>query len=225
MTMGQCKTCGVGHSQQFRRFPTMLKTIRQKFAHDDLAIFTVLFIASFIGLIASFVLSNEAVILARNENTVLACDLSSAVSCSAVGKHWSAEVFNFPNAFVGMISFSVMMTLAVAGILKVRFPRYFMLSAQAGAVVGVVFAGWMFYMSYVVIGALCPWCLLTDIAVLLSLYALNRYNVEQGHLVLSRKYETTLIRFVSKDFDKLAVFAVIVLMLVLILVKFGGTLF
>ena len=175
-----------------------------------------LLIGSLIGLLVSFVLSIEALILAKNTHAVLNCDINAALSCSVVAQHWSAEILGFPNSFIGMMALPVMVTIAVALLFGVSFPKWFMRAAYAGTVFGLVFSAWMFYMSYGVIGVLCPWCLLMDVAMLFMFYGINRYSVLAG-----------IVRFkgirqsVQGGYDTLILYLVIVIMIVVILGKFG----
>ena len=63
-------------------------------------VFGVLLIGSAIGLVASIVLSHEALTIAKDSSKVLGCDLNAAMSCSSVAKHWSAHVVgDIPNSF------------------------------------------------------------------------------------------------------------------------------
>ena len=111
-------------------------------------VFGVLLVGSIIGLVASIVLSHEALTIAKDSSKVLGCDLNAAMSCSSVAKHWSAHVVgDIPNSFVGMVAYPVFITIAVAGLARTRFPRWFMRAAEAGGWVSLGFAGWMFYMS------------------------------------------------------------------------------
>ena len=50
------------------------------------------FAGSGLGLLASFVLSIETLILAKAPNAALSCDLNSVISCSSVAQHWSASL-------------------------------------------------------------------------------------------------------------------------------------
>ena len=199
--------------------------LRKLFAHDYSKVFAVMVVASALGLLASFVLSIEAIVLAKDADAVLACDVNSALSCGAVGRHETASVFGFPNAFLGVISFSIMLTVAVAGSMGTRFPKPFMYLAQAGAEMGVIFAAWMFLVSYLVIGTLCPWCLVTDIAVLGVLWALTRYNVLEDNLYLSKRWQKKAKWFVSKNYDTLVVLGVAAIAVLAIVLKFGSELF
>ena len=179
-----------------------------------------LLLGSSLGLLASFVLSIEALTLAKNSYAALNCDLNSVISCSAVANHWSATLLGFPNSFIGMITLPVMVTIAVALLAGTKFPKWFMWGAQLGAVAGLLFAGWMFYMSYVEIGALCPWCLTLDAGMLLVCYGLTRYNVVT-RMVGGRRMR----KFVDRGFDTFLLALVTVVIVVVILATFGRELF
>lgn len=189
-------------------------------------IFGTLLVGAAMGLVASTVLSYEAIVLAKNSSASLSCDLSSVVSCGTVGRHWSAHLFgDIPNSFIGMAAFPVFITIAVAGLANVRFPRWFMRVAQLGAVVGILFAAWMLYMSYAVIGALCPWCLTTDVGTLLVLLALVRYNALTGNLCVHGKTADVMEYAAQKNYDIVGFISVVVIIVAAIIVKFGAGLF
>lgn len=202
----------------------MFNKIRNWLFHEDLkrqnlAAFIVL-IGSALGLLASFMLSIEALILAKNSHAVLSCDLNSVLSCSTVASHWSATILGFPNSFIGVMTLPVMVTIAVALLAGAKFPRWFMQAAQAGAVAGMVFAVWMFYMSYIEIGVLCPWCLTLDAGMTLIFFGLTRYNILRKNISWRGAQ-----KFVSGGYDALITVSVIVLVVVAIIAKFGGQLF
>lgn len=180
----------------------------------------VLLVGAGIALLASLVLSIESLEIAKKPDVVLGCDLNSVVSCGGVARHWSATLVGFPNAFIGLFTLPVIVTIAVALMSRVRFPRWFMVCAQVGASLGLSFAVWMLYMSLVEIGMLCPWCLVTDVGMLMIFYGLTRYNILTG-VVTGDK----LKRFVRKGYDTLTLSIVIVLIIVIIILKFGDQLF
>lgn len=142
-------------------------------------------ISSLLGLVASLVLSVEAIALAEDPTGSLSCDLSSKISCSIVGLSWQANLLGFPNAFLGLISEPVVITLAVAALGGVRFPRWFMLTAQAVYLIGFGFALWLFYEAYFQIGALCPWCLLITATTTLVFMSMTRINILDNNFRLS----------------------------------------
>lgn len=122
--------------------------------------FAEMLVSSLLSLTASLVLSIDAVVLAANPAAELSCNISDKISCGTVGVTWQANLLGFPNAFLGLIAEPVVITLAVAALGGVRFPRWFMNLALGVYTIGLAFAYWLFVQAYFVIGALCPWCLL-----------------------------------------------------------------
>lgn len=143
----------------------------------NLGAYAEMLVGSVLGLVASFVLSVDAIELARNPAATFSCDISAKVSCSTVGLSWQANLLGFPNAFIGLITEPVVITLAVAAIGGVRFPRWFMLTAQGVYLIGFVFAYWLFAQAYFVIGALCPWCLLITATTTFVFVSMTRINL------------------------------------------------
>lgn len=138
--------------------------------------------SSILGLVASLVLSIDAVRLAADPFTELSCNISDKISCATVGLSEQANLLGFPNAFLGLICEPVVITIAVAALGGVRFPRWFMVSAQVVYSIGLVFAYWLFYEAYFVIGALCPWCLLITVTTTLVFASMTRINILEGNL-------------------------------------------
>jgi uncharacterized membrane protein len=138
-------------------------------------------VSSVLGLIASLVLSIDAIKLAENPNVSLSCNISEKISCATVGLSDQASLLGFPNSFLGLIAEPVVITIAVAALGGVRFPRWFMLTAQAVYFIGFAFAYWLFYEAYFTIGALCPWCLLVTVTTTLVFFSMTRINVLEGN--------------------------------------------
>ncbi|WP_456787006.1 vitamin K epoxide reductase family protein [Cellulomonas sp. P5_C5] len=179
-------------------------------------------ISGALGLLASFVLSIEALTLAADPDATLGCDLNSVISCGVVAKSWQAELFGFPNAFLGIAAEAVVITVAVAVLGRVVFPRWFMLGAQAIYTLGFLFAWWLFFEAYFVIKALCPWCLLITVTTTLVWAGLTRLNVREGVITFPGRWGPAARRFVDHGNDWFVTIALIVLLAVAILVKYGS---
>lgn len=209
----------------------MLTSIKEFFTHDekkirdDRWIFTSMLVGAILSLIASFVLSMEAVELARNPDAVLACSVNAVLNCATVGLHPSASLFGFPNSFLGLIAEPVVITVAIAGLAGVKFPRRFMFVAQIAYTLGFIFAMYLFYTSFFIIGALCPWCLLVTATTTFVWFAITRYNVREDNMYLSKEWSAKAKRLIEKDYDKLALFSIVFVLVVAILVKYGNALF
>ncbi|HPB71445.1 MAG TPA: vitamin K epoxide reductase family protein [Phycicoccus sp.] len=174
-----------------------------------------------LSLLASFVLSYDAIELARNPDVVLSCSINSVIDCAKVGATWQAHVFGFPNAFFGLISEPVVMTIAVASLSGVRFPRWFMFVANICYLLGVIFAYWLLYQSTVVIGALCPWCLLVTVSTTFVFTSMTQWNILENNLYLSDTAQRKALAFVHKGWFTVGLIAWLTLVLVLELLKWG----
>lgn len=200
-------------------------THADKKTRDNRWIFVSMLVGSLLSLLASFVLSVDAVELARNPGAELSCNINTVISCATVNNHPSAHLFGFPNAFLGLIAEPVVITVAVAGLSGVKFGRGFMFAAQIGYSLGFVFAYYLLYMSYFVIQALCPWCLLVTLTTTLVWFAITRYNIRENNLFLPAKLQKKLHVWVERGYDKLVMTLLIVGVTFAILVKYRDGLF
>lgn len=208
----------------FKAVKTFLNHSDKK-VRDNRWIFTSMIIGAILSLLASFVLSVEAVVLAANPDAELACSISLVLNCATVGLHPSAHLFGFPNSFLGLIAEPVVITVAIAGLAGVRFPRLFMFFAQIGYTLGFIFALYLLYTSYFVIGALCPWCLLVTATTTLVWFSITRYNIREKNLYIPPAVQKKLSTFIAKDYDKLVLWAFLAVIIIAILIKYGDSLF
>jgi uncharacterized membrane protein len=209
----------------------MLEAIKNFFTHNDTKlrdnrwIFTSMLIGAALSLLAAFVLSVEAVELAKNPNAQLSCSVNVVLNCATVAKHPTAELFGFPNSFFGLMAEPIVIVIAIAGLAGVIFPRRFMFGAQIGYTLGFIFAWYLFYVSFFIIQALCPWCLLVTLTTTFVLFAITRYNIREDNLYLPKRLATKLKSWVAKDYDKLLLATIVVLAIAAIFIKYGDSLF
>ena len=202
-------------------FLVRLRALRQ----SDRWIYTAMLVSALLSLTASFVLSVDAIILAADPRAALACNINAVISCGTVGASWQASLFGFPNAFLGLIAEPVVITIAVASLGGVRFPRWFMLSAQVVYTLGLVFAYWLFFQAYFVIGALCPWCLLITLSTTLVFTSLTHVNIRDGNLYLPQRASELARGFVRADLDVLLVAVWLLGITAMVVTKYATVLF
>lgn len=178
-----------------------------------------------VGLVAAFVLSVDAVELAANPDAALACDINAVISCGTVGTSWQASLFGFPNAFLGLIAESVVITVAVAGLAGVRFPRWFMTAAQTVYLLGFVFAYWLLWQSMFVIGALCPWCLTITVSTTLVLASMLHWNILEDTLYWPARLQSWAMSLVRSGAFGILTAAWFALLVAAVLLKYGDALF
>jgi uncharacterized membrane protein len=177
------------------------------------------------GLIASFVLAFEEFHLLKNPDAVLSCSFNLVLNCATVMKTWQASAFGFPNMFIGLMGFPIVITIALLGLSQVKFPRWFLIGAEIGYVFWTLFAYWLFFNSVFVIQVLCPWCLVVTFSMTMLAATITRYNFLQNTFNLSTKVHKKITTFFEKDYDKLTVAAWVVILIALVFIKFGDSLF
>jgi uncharacterized membrane protein len=182
-------------------------------------------ISSLIGLIASLVLAVEAIELAKDPFADLGCNINAVLSCGTVGSSWQASLLGFPNAYLGLIAEPVVITLAVAALGGVRFPRWFMLSAQAVYFIGLAFAYWLFFQSYFVIGALCPWCLTITVTTTLVFASMTRINLLDNNFRLSESAYRWWAGWLRAGLDVLGCLIIFAILAGMIFIKYGMAIF
>lgn len=117
-------------------------------------------IGGVIGLVASFALSYEDFQLAlKGDDFVASCDFGAVLTCTDVMQSDQASVFGFPNPFLGLIAFAVLIAIGVALWAGGRFAEWYWAGLQIGVIAGVVFITWLQYQTIYQIQALCPWCM------------------------------------------------------------------
>ena len=206
-------------STDLRPAPFVPGNVRHRGAYLEMLV------SSAIGLVAALVLSIEAITLAENPFADLNCDINTVLSCGTVGVSWQASLLGFPNAFLGLIAEPVVITIAVAALGGVRFPRWFMLSAQVVYFIGFAFAYWLFYQSHFVIGALCPWCLTITVTTTLVFVSITRINLLDGNIRLSEDAYRVISGWLRAGADTLGAILIFAVMIAMIVLKYGSALF
>lgn len=178
-----------------------------------------------IGLAASFVLAIEEFHLLKDPNATLSCSFNLVLNCSTVMKTWQASVFGFPNMFIGLMGYPVVITTAVVGLTTRKLPRLFWQIANVCYALGAFFAYWLFFNSVYSIQVLCPWCLIVTFSTTILLATITHYTLKENHFGLPGRFNEKVQRILDKDIGKLITASWIVLLIALVFVKFGDSLF
>lgn len=119
----------------------------------------VLAIASAAALTASFWQAAERINMLKNPSLDLSCNINPVVDCGSVMSHRLAALFGFPNAFIGMVMFSMLLLagllLLSGNVLNKKAMNVVLLLATLAA----GFSVWFFGASLYVIGKVCIFCL------------------------------------------------------------------
>lgn len=193
----------------------------------------VMLAASAVALLVSFILSAETLQLARHPRSSLSCDINAVLSCSAVAGSWQSEIvklgtLSVPNAFLGIAAESVLITLAVIGMIRVSVPKWFTACTWFGGLAALAYAYWLFSQSVFVIQALCPWCLVLMFSTTVQFMALSHATVtvrrvpgHDRHPVASRRLDT----YYRLHYDLMVDVVVVLALAAIILVRDGAAIF
>jgi uncharacterized membrane protein len=119
--------------------------------------------AGAIGLAAAVILTVDKFTLLQNKidgvDTALSCDFGAWVSCSGVMDSAQGDAFGFPNPIIGIIGFTVVMTLGVMLWTSAPVARWVWTGLQLGCLFGIGFVTWLQYQSIYELELLCPYCI------------------------------------------------------------------
>lgn len=178
-------------------------------------------ISSSLSLVASLVLSIDAWKLAKNPDAKFVCDINALVSCGKVAKAWQSTLLGFPNAFLGLMTEPVVISIAVAGLGLVTFPRWFLRTAHVIYTAGLIFAMWLLSQSFFVIKAFCPWCLLVTVSTVTVWSTMTRINIMENTWRLSEKNYARLVKFLEDGWGRLLYTITYAVMFLAIIAKYG----
>ena len=145
----------------------------------------ILVIGGAIGLASSFIITWDKMKLLENPRFQPNCDLNPIISCGSVMSSQQGSAFGFPNPWIGLAAFAVMITIGVGIWAGAKFKKWFWLGLNLGAFLGLLFVHWLFYQSVYNIGALCPYCMAVWVVVITTFWYTTLYNFEQKYLYLS----------------------------------------
>jgi uncharacterized membrane protein len=181
-------------------------------------------VSSTLSLIASLVLSIDAVKLAAAPSGKLSCDINAVLSCGKVAKSWQSELLGFPNAFIGLMTEPVVITVAIAGLGLVTFPRWFMRVAHIVYGLGLVFALWLLSQSFFVINALCPWCLLVTVSTVTVFSTITRVVLLENVWNFAPDRQEKIVTFLEKGWGRVLYTMTYAVMILAIFLKYGNEL-
>ena len=207
----------------FNTFKNWLEGKKQQ--KSDRVLFTIMLIAGSLALFAAFNLTVNKFAVLENPDTVLACSINAVLDCSTVMSTWQSRIFGFPNMVIGLMAFAVVVTVALAGLSGVKFPRWWLIAANIGFLLGTIFSYWLFFQSVYVIAVLCPWCLLVTLSTTLIFATMTHYNLKHNTFGFKKKINDRIQKFLAAGYHQMIVLGWLALMAALVIIQFGEGLF
>jgi uncharacterized membrane protein len=119
-----------------------------------------LVVMGLIGWLASGTLVLEKLQVLKDPNHTTVCDVNPWISCGQVMTKWQASLFGFPNMFIGLVAFAVIITVGTALLSGATFARWYWAGLQAGVTLGFAFVVWLWSQALYDIHILCPLCMI-----------------------------------------------------------------
>tara|TARA_B110000503_G_scaffold43283_1_gene70808 strand:+ start:2275 stop:2898 length:624 start_codon:yes stop_codon:yes gene_type:complete len=144
-----------------------------------------LLFSGIIGLFAAFTLTQDKISILEDPNFVPSCSINPVLSCGSVIVTEQASIFGFPNPIIGLITYSVVITLAVLLLSRVVLPSWIWLGLNLGSLGGIAFVIWLVFQSLYVIDALCPYCMVAWVGTILIFWISTAENAKAGRFTRS----------------------------------------
>ncbi|MCD4850746.1 MULTISPECIES: vitamin K epoxide reductase family protein [Micrococcaceae] len=139
-----------------------------------------LVITGVIGWLASGALVLEKLEVLKDPGYKTVCDVNPWISCGQVMQTWQSSVFGFPNMFIGIVAFAVIITTGMALLSGATFARWYWAGLQAGVTLGFAFVVWLWSQALYSIHILCPFCMIVWAAMIPLFVWVTARNITHG---------------------------------------------
>lgn len=157
----------------------------------------ILVIGGVVGFVASFVLAIDKFKLLQNPDFQPLCSINPVLSCVSVAGTPQASAFGFPNMFLGIAGFAMVITVGMAMFAGARFAPWFWRLFNLGPLFGIIFIHWLFYQSVYNINALCIYCMVVWAVTAPIFWYTTLYNLREGHIPVPSSL-TGLVAFLQR---------------------------
>ncbi|WP_328461533.1 vitamin K epoxide reductase family protein [Streptomyces sp. NBC_00448] len=159
-----------------------------------------LLISGVLGLVASFVITNDKFVLLQNtvegKPTHFSCSLNPVIACGSVMESKQAHAFGFQNPIIGLVAYGVVICVAMGVLAGGRgYKPWFWYGLQAGGLFGVGFISWLQYQTIYNIHAVCLWCCLAWVVTILIFWYTAVHNIRHGLIKVPGKVRSAVLEF------------------------------
>lgn len=108
------------------------------------------------------------------------CDVNALLNCGTVMRTEQAELFGFPNPFIGIAGYAITITLATVLIAGAKFNRWYWVAMNVGHALAMTFVLWLWYQTTFEINALCLFCMIVWLMQIPILVKVTARNISAG---------------------------------------------
>jgi hypothetical protein len=88
-----------------------------------------------------------------------------------------ADFFGFPNSWIGLFGFGLVVVVGFGLLAAAQFKRWFWVLFEVGLSLAIIFAYWLLFQSIYVVKALCPFCLTVDVVLTIMFWYISLWIV------------------------------------------------
>lgn len=174
-----------------------------------------LVVVGVLGLLASFMISLEKIAILKDPAHQALCSINPVFSCNSIIKSDQASVFGFPNPFIGLIAYAMLLTTGIGMLAGATFKRWYWKAFMLGPLGGLLFVHWLIHESLYDIGALCLYCMLAwSVTIPAFVYTLL-WNLREGNIVPPKALRGAARFFDRHHFDILVVWYLLIIFAIL----------
>ena len=108
------------------------------------------------------------------------CDINGLLSCGTVMRTPQAEAFGFPNPFIGLVGFSIVVTIGAAILAGAQFKKWFWICLNIGLGAATAFIMWLWFETTFHINALCLFCMIVWVMTITLFVKTTVRNISAG---------------------------------------------
>jgi len=140
----------------------------------------IIIVFALLGLYVSFILSIDTINVIRDAGKDLPCTVSSTINCLSVMKSSQAHILGFPNSFMGIMGYSMILMFGVILLMTKIKNKRFLVLLNLGTLSAFIFSYWLLYSSVSVIGIICPLCVISCLSATSIFFVTTYYSLKQN---------------------------------------------
>ena len=149
-----------------------------------------------VGLVASFWQAAERVHMLKYPGEELSCNISPVVDCGGVLTDKLAAVFGPPNAFIGMVIFTLLLAFGLQRLTGGSWSSFVQKLSVILSKIIFLFSVWFFWVSLYSLGKICIFCVfIWAVSMPIGIYGVKDYLDNQKKLP---KYQEKMRDFLGK---------------------------
>jgi uncharacterized membrane protein len=142
------------------------------------------------GFGAAFTLSVEKIALIKDSSHVASCSVNALFNCTTVMKTTHAELFGFPNSFTGIAGYAMAFVAGLFFIQNRKLNKFLTWFTTILTFLAFCISYYWLYLSAYVIGAFCPWCLISTTSATSIFFAIITIHLYENNFgFVSKKHE------------------------------------